>query len=58
MICVWVLSPRPFIFFFSVKHLYKKDSDTKKTSDTDCFELFSLAEAMVAAQKIQRYIHA
>jgi hypothetical protein len=57
MICVWVSSPRPFIFFFSVKHLYKKGGDTKKISDTDCFELSSLAEAMGAAQKIQRGVH-
>lgn len=31
-------------------------NDKKTISDTDCFEISSLAEAMVAVQKIQRWI--
>jgi len=36
------------------KTFIQKGSDTKTISDTDCLELCSLAEAMGAAQKIQR----
>jgi hypothetical protein len=42
------------LFLFCQTFIQKKGSDTKKISDTDCFELSSLAEAMGAAQKIQR----
>ena len=38
------------------KTFTQKGNDTKTISDTNCFELSSLAEAMVAMQKIQRRI--